>query len=314
MSFNCGLLALLLICAGSSAQPSGSPQSEYVLGIDDQLTVRIQDLPDIPDKPYRVAPSGSVDLPLLGTVRAAGLTVPQFKTAVADIAGKYIADPQVSVNVTEYQSQPVSVMGAVNGPGVRSLSGPKRLLEVISMAGGLRPDAGGVVRITRESAWGELLVPGARTSLSGEYSMAEIDLEALISGRDPSVNILVRPHDFVSVSKAELLYVLGEVKKAGGFPISSKDNMTVLKAISLAGGLERSAAPKSARIIRPAQDGAAKTEISVNIQRILDGKNPDLAMRAEDTLFVPNNVPHSIGVRAAETALQVGTGIVIWRR
>lgn len=307
-------ISLILFAFGVSFGQPATSDPDYVLGVDDQIIVQIQDLPDIPDKPFRIAPSGSVDLPLLGTVKAAGLTVPEFRIALGTSASRYIADPHVSVNVTEYQSQPVSVMGAVNTPGVRTLSGPKRLLEVISMAGGLRPDAGGIVRITRESAWGQLPIADARTDVSGRYAMAEIDVEALTSGKDPSANILVRPHDVISVSKAELVYVLGEVKKAGGFPILARERMTVLKAVSLAEGLDHSASAKSSKILRPAQDGVAKIEIPVNIQRILEGKDPDMPLRPDDTLFVPNNVPHSVAVRAAEAALQIGTGLVIWRR
>ncbi len=308
--FATALLAASFLCAA----PTDAPTADgYIIGIDDKLTIRIVDLPDIPDKPFRVAPSGCVDLPLLGSVRAAGLTPAQFKDAVATAAKKYISDPAISVNVAEYQSQMVTVIGSVTNPGSHPLAGPKRLLEVVSDAGGLRPDAGSTIRITREIQWGKIPLPDARMDLSGEFSVAELDVEKLMNAGIPRDNIYVRPHDVISVSKAELIYVLGQVKRAGGFPLTSRSSVSVLKALSLAEGWQPNAAPKKSIILRPAADGGPKSEIAVNLDKILSGKAPDVEMRANDILYIPNNVPRSIALRTAEAALQVGTGIAVWR-
>lgn len=299
--------------AAALAATSGAPP-DYTLGIDDQVVIHVVDLPDIPDKPFRVDPSGNVDLPLLGLVHAAGLTPDQFKAAVRSAAGKYISDPQVSVNVSQYESQTVSVVGAVNKPGVHPLAGPKRLIEILSDAGGLRPDAGAEIRITREIAEGAIPLPDARKDLSGDFTVAVLDTDKLMNAGIPRENIYVRPHDVISVARADLIYVLGEVKKAGGFPVLSRESVTVLKAVSLAEGMEHTAAGKNARILRAAVDGGPKTEIPVNVDKILAGKDPDVELKANDILFIPNNVPRSVALRTAEAALTIGTGIVIWRR
>jgi polysaccharide export outer membrane protein len=310
-----GVFAQTLLAAGLlHAAPTGDQSgNNYILGIDDQVVIHIVDLPDIPDKPFRVDPSGSVDLPLLGPVHAAGLTPGQFRDAVKNVAVKYISDPQISVNVAQYQSHTVSVVGAVNNPGVHPLAGPKRLIEILSEAGGLRPDAGSEIRITREISQGEIPLPDARKDLSGEFTVAILETDKLMNAGIPRDNIYVRPHDVISVTKADLIYVLGDVNRAGGFPLESRENASVLKAVALAQGLERTAAAKNARILRASVDGGPKKEIPVNIDRILSGKAPDVEMRANDILFVPNNVMRSVALRTAEAALAVSTGIVIYR-
>ncbi len=308
--FAAAWLAASVLAAGPKDVQRGD---DYIIGIDDKIVIRIVDLPDVPDKPFRVNPSGFVDLPLLGPVRAAGLTPEQFKEAVGVAAKKYMSDPDISVNVAEYQSQMVTVVGAVTNPGSHPLAGPKRLLEVLSDAGGLRPDAGATIKITRESKWGTIPLPDVRMDLSGEFSVAELNSDKLMNAGIPRDNIYVRPHDVISVSKAELIYVLGQVKRAGGFPLTSQTNMSVVKALSLAEGWQPNASPKKSILLRPSLDGGPKTEIAVNFDAILHGKSPDIDMRANDVLYIPNNVPHSIAVRSAEALLQMGTGIAVWR-
>jgi polysaccharide export outer membrane protein len=312
------MLAILFLfapvaCGASDALPPAvATVDDYVIGIDDQVLIRIVDLPDVPDKPFRVDPSGSIDLPLLGPVHAADLTLSKLKQAVATAAGKYITDPQISVNVVEYHSQPVSVIGAVNNPGVHSLAGPKRLIEVLSEAGGLRADAGSTIRITREMKWDQIPLPNTRLDAGGQYSVAELDTDKLMNAGMPRDNILVRPHDVISVGKAELVYVMGNVRKAGGFTLASRGDISVLKALSLAEGPDHTASTKNARILRPAADGVPEQNIPVDVAKILAGKARDVPMRANDVLYIPNNAPKSIALRSAEAALQIGTGLAIY--
>jgi polysaccharide export outer membrane protein len=312
--FGVEVLVSLFLCAaleyaGAAAVPPGD---DYIIGIDDQVLIRIVDLRDIPDKPFRVDPSGSIDLPLLGPVHAADLTPGQLKEGLAAAAAKYILDPQISVNIVEYHSQPVSVIGAVNTPGVHSLTGPKRLIEVLSEAGGLRPDAGSTIRITRDIKWEAIPLPGTRMDAGGQFSVAELDTDKLMNFGMPRDNILVRPHDVISVSKAELIYVMGNVKKAGGFSLASRENISVLKALALAEGPDHTASVKNSVILRPASDGAKEQSIRVAIDKMLLGKAPDMPMRANDVLYIPNNAPKSIALRTAEAALQIGTGLAIY--
>lgn len=286
----------------------------YVLGPDDQIAIHIVDMDEISDKPVRVDPNGYVDLPLVGRVRAAGSTVEQFKVNLTKVVKRFVTEPQISVNVTEYKSQSVSIIGAVNSPGVHQLSSPKRLIEVLSLAGGMRPEAGSKLRLTRQAEWGMLPLPGAKRDQSGQFSTAELNMDELTSSKHPAENIRIYPNDIISVAKAELVYVVGEVKKAGGFTLQSHETMSLLQAVSLAEGLQPNASAKKAKIIRPAGAHGEVNEIAVDLRGIMQGRTPDMTLHANDVLFVPNNVPRSAGLRAAEMALQVAAGVAIYRR
>src|SRR6266850_3147444 len=142
--------------------------SQYVLGPEDQIKIWALGVEEISDKPVRIDPSGEIDLPLVGRVHAAGLTVEQFKSGLAKRLAKEVREPRVSVDIVEFGSQPISVMGAVNHPGVLQVSGRKTLAEVLSLAGGLRTDAGPYVKITRQVKYGEIPIHNAKTDESGK--------------------------------------------------------------------------------------------------------------------------------------------------
>ena len=244
-------------------------QDTYKLGPEDTLTVQVLDVADVPDRPVKIDKNGYIDLPLIGHIEAAGKTAPELEAAMAERLKKFVRNPRVSVHVSDYHSSPVSVLGEVNTPGVYQLSGPKHLLELISLAGGLRADAGSTVQITREVSAGSLDLPGARLDLTGKYQTVEVELASLTSGKDPSLNIFMQPEDVVSVPKADLVYVIGNVKKAGGFTLRAKEQMTVLQALSLAEGMDSTAAGQKAKILRKSEPGAERTEIAVDIKKIL---------------------------------------------
>ncbi len=289
-------------------------EAAYVLGPEDQLSVHVVDLDDISDKPVRVDPNGYIELPLVGRIHAAGLTVDQFRSALALQAAKYIDTPQITINVLEYRSQPVSILGEVNSPGLHQLGGPTHLIDVISLAGGLKPDAGPRLTITRQVRRGKLTLVGAHPDASGEYSIADVQLNALINGSDPSANIEVRANDVISVSCAEVVYVVGEVKKAGGISLKTENGISIMQAITLAEGTSADAAPKKARLLRAVNGKASNAnEIPVDLSLIFSGRAPDLQLQPNDVLFVPNNVPASAMKRATEAAIQMATGLMIYR-
>lgn len=286
----------------------------YTLGPGDLISLHVTDLDDVSDKPVRIDPSGTIDLPLVGRVQAAGITVEQLRSELSKQLTKYIQSPQIAINVVEYHSQPVSVLGAVNTPGIQQLQSPKRILDVISVAGGLKAEAGSRLTITREMRWGALPLPNARLDSSGQFSIAEVNLDELTKSQNPRNNILVLPNDTLSIPKAEIVYVLGEVKKSGGFPLVSHERISIIKALALAEGLDRDAAPKRARIVRASEVSTENSkEVPVDIAQILAGKAPDVELSADDVLFIPNNAARSATRRAAEAALQIATGVVIYR-
>lgn len=311
------LLAGPLALAGQKPLIARQPPavSEYILGAGDQISLHIVDLDDIPDKPVRIDPNGFIDLPLVGRVEAGGLTIERLRDQLRTRFTKYITNPQVSINLMENQSRSVSVLGSVNNPGVHALEGPRRLLEVISMAGGVKPDAGSRVILTRQARWGEIPLAQAKMDGSGTYSTATLSVEGLLAATNPSDNILVDPGDVISIPKADIVYVVGTVKKAGGFPLASKDSMSLLQTLALAEGLDQNAAGNRARILRPPPGGDGKVrEIPVDISKIVNGKEPDVPLYANDVLYVPTSLTKSALKQTAATVLQVATGVIIYRR
>lgn len=289
--------------------------SEYVLGAGDQIALHVVDLDDVSDKPIRIDPNGFIDLALVGRVEAGGLTIEQLRDQLRTKFAKYITTPQISINLIENQSRSASVIGSVNNPGVRTLEGPRRLIDVISMAGGVKPDAGSRVILTRQARWGELPLAQAKVDPTGTYSTATLSLEGLLQAANPAENILIDPGDVISIPKAEIVYVLGTVKRAGGFPLAAKDSMSLLQTLAMAEGLDHDAAAGKARILRPPPGGDGKVkEIPVDINKIESGKDPDVALYANDVLYVPNSYVKAGVKRTAEAILQVATGVVIYRR
>jgi polysaccharide export outer membrane protein len=247
-------------------------------------------------------------------VRAGGLSVDQFKANLITQLKKEVRDPQVSVSVIESHSQPISVIGAVNNAGVHQLNGKKSLVEVISIAGGLRPDAGHSIKITRQLQWGSIPLLNAVDDRKAGVSVAEVKVKSVLQATDLSENITMMPNDVISVSRAEMVYVIGEIAKPGGFVLNEREDVSVLQALSLAGGLKATAAGGNARILRAGDGRLHRTEVPIDVKRILGGKAKDVPMRPDDILFVPNSASKTVSIRAVETAISIGSGILVWRR
>lgn len=308
---NLVFLGLLSLSCPQALYSQGN--SAYLLGPDDQVVIRALHAEEISEKPVRVTSDGTINLPMVGTIRAAGLTIRELEKAIAEKLQVYVQNPQVGVSLTEMRSQPVSVLGEVNTPGVIQLQGHKSLFEMLSLAGGLRQDAGHTVKITRKAFWGEIPLPGARKDETGNFFVAEVDVDAILKATRPEQNIAIRPEDVISVPRAEMVYVVGEVGKAGGFVLHDRESITVLQAVSLAEGLGKVASPQHARILR-SSDGEDRREIPVQLQKILEGKAEDIRMRPDDILFIPSSTPKKAALRGIEAAIQAGTGIAVWRR
>ncbi len=284
----------------------------YVLGPDDQIVVQGPNADDIVNKPARIDAKGDVNFPLIGSLHAGGLTLHEFEQLLNTRIGAFIRNPQLVVSVAEYKSQPVSVFGAVNSPGIYQIQGRKTLVEMISLAGGLRSDAGSAITVTRELPQGRLSLPGEHLDESGRYSTADLQLPDITTGRRPDQNIEAKAHDVISVSRGTMVYVFGEVKKAGGFLMADQSSISVIQALSLAEGAERTADLKHARIIRNSAVPAKRQEISCDLGRILNGKAEDLGLKPQDILYVPGSTGKKVALRALETAVTTGSGIVIW--
>jgi polysaccharide biosynthesis/export protein len=320
-----GLAAAFLITGAAAQNPPASAsngqtakcdnqiRSTYLLGPDDQLEISGPELTDISNKPVRINGEGDVQVPLAGSVHVAGLTVQQTEQKLDEVLSKYIKQPQVAVNVAEVRSQPVSVLGAVNSPGVHQVQGHKTVLEMLASAGGIRQDAGYSIRITRQVEWGCIPLPGAQLDASGKYSVAEVNLRKIMDAKTPEENIQIFPHDVISVPKAEMVYVIGEVHRSGGFVLGEHQSISVLQALSLAEGLNPGADPRHAKILRLKPDADQREELKVDVKDALNGKKPDFPLQGEDILFIPGSTGKKAALRGLEAAIQTGTSLAIWR-
>jgi polysaccharide biosynthesis/export protein len=288
-------------------------RSTYLLGPDDQLEITGPELAEFGNKPARIDSEGDVQVPLVGRVHVAGLTAQGAEQKLNKVLNTYIRDPQVVVSVTEVRSQPVSIIGAVNAPGVHQVQGHKTLLEMLASAGGLRQDSGYSVRITRQREWGCIPLAGAAPDPSGQFSVAELNLKKIMEAKDPLENIQILPHDVISVPKAEMVYVIGEVRRSGGFVLGEHRTISVLQALSLAEGLNGTADSRHAKILRLNRNADQRDELPVDIKELFKGKKQDVSMQADDILFVPGSTGKKAALRAIEAAVQTGTGIAIWR-
>ena len=208
------LSALTLLLVGTGSAQTSSQQSEgaitaqtsppppvaagmsagYVLGPGDQISVHVLGVEEISDKPTSVDLNGYLDIPLAGQVRASGLTIEQLESELASRLKTYVRRPDVSVTVVEFRSQPVSIIGAVRNPGTLQLRGRKTLLEILSEAGGVdNVNAGSILKITRRKEWGPIPLPNAKPDATNEFSVAQINLKALISAANPAENIQIKP-------------------------------------------------------------------------------------------------------------------------
>ena len=259
------------------------------MGPDDQLKIWALGVEEISDKPVRIDPSGDIDLPIAGRVHAAGLSVEQLKAELEHRLGREVRKPEVTVEIVEYGSQPVTVLGAVNHPGVLQLSGRKTVAEILSMAGGLSSAAGPYVKISRETNWGKIPLASAQPDATGAFSVATLKVQSLLAGTTPTDNILIRPHDTITVPTAEMFYVVGAVKKPGSFALNERESVSVLQALSMAEGLGPTPKAQNSKILRTVPGSGDREEIPVDLKKILAGKGEDQALRANDILFVPDS-------------------------
>jgi polysaccharide export outer membrane protein len=312
---------------------------EYRIGPEDVLNINIFEAQEL-NREVRVSAGGDISLPLLGSVRAAGLTPRELEFVLQELLHRtYMKDPHVSVFVHEMQSHPVSVMGAVRRPGVFQIRGSKTLLEVLSLAEGLADDAGETVIILRgaaltaephlatdhpaesdqpsssaQNAAEGTAVSSALNSnrFASEDAAVQVNLKDLLESADSHSNPLVHPGDIVKVTRAGVVYVIGEVRKPGGFALKSNEKISVLQALALSEGLTRTAAKSGARIFRTDQQSGERKETPIDLGKILAGKAPDPVLEPKDIIFVPNSAAKTTLGRGVEAAAQTLTGILIF--
>jgi polysaccharide biosynthesis/export protein len=304
--------------AGSLSGPmSPGIAGEFPIHRGDGLSVIVFGEPQLSCE-CAVGPTGKIILPLLKPVDAEGLTTTQLSELVAtrlQEAG-ILRYPHVTVTIRSAPSSVVTVQGAVRNPQSVPVVGQARLLSVLSQAGGLADDAGDTAKIYSA----RFLPRSVGPHVGAGRESVTVNVNKLLDDSDPSQNVDVFPGDRVAVERAGMFYVLGEVNRPGGYNLKSADEqLTVLNALAIAGDLTSVAKRKHVVILRKdAKAAGARDEIKVNIKAVLNRREPDPKLVANDILYVPASGPKRAARAATGTVLGVAggltTGLVFYRR
>lgn len=239
---------------------------DYVVGGEDVLKITVYNHPDLTTT-ERVSGEGKITLPLIGEIRVANMTTDKVaKEIAARLADGYIVDPNVSVFVVEFRSKKTIIMGQVNKPGIYMLSGNTTFLELLSLAGGLTKDAGDTAIIKRKPSEG-----------GKKEGLITIDLNRLIVQGETSLDISLMDGDSVYVAKAGVFYVTGEVRKPDSY--KHEEGLTVLKAITMAGGFTDKASSSRIRIIRKIAEK----------EKVIERVGTDEPVLPDDIIIVPES-------------------------
>lgn len=299
-------LAILTVAA-ALAQQTTRPASNadlaanlpaQAVGPYDLIAVSVYDAPEL-SRTVRIGADGFIRLPMLKQrIKAQGLYPSDLETAIGQALRQeqILVDPFVTVTIAEYHSRPISVAGAVKMPLVFQAEGPTTLLEAIARAQGLREDASREILVSRSQPG-----PDGKPVLLTR----RINVRSLIDEADPALNVKLNGGEEIRVPEVGKIYVVGNVKKPGAFPVQDGSDTTVLQMLALAEGLEPFA-NKQAFIYRQEAAGR-KNEIPVQIDKIMQRKSPDVPLTANDIFYVPDNKGRRLSFAALEKVLLFGS-------
>lgn len=294
--------------------------SEYLVGPGDMLAIQVFGLAQL-NRATRVSNSGKMSVPYLGVLPAAGMAVSEIETDIARKLKdrKLLNDPWVRVQVTEFNAQPVFVIGEVNRPGQFMMTGEMRLVDAFTKAGGLksnaseeailirhRPVANSASKISeqnvagRKSAGGKAQESGLGMLAQEDNELIKIDIAALSNGSRPELNIRLQGGDtvYVPTMPQRIIYIIGEVRNPGAYILPpSYGHITATTAVAYAGGARRETSrTKKAFVVRRNEDGTYKT-MTFNLVKSVKGEQPDIPMQPDDILFVPRSITKMVGYR-----------------
>lgn len=265
---------------------------DYKIGPEDLVEISVFEEEKL-NKTVRVSSQGNISLPLLGILRVKGLTANELEKEIRDLlAEKYLQDPHVSVFIKEYRSQRISVIGAVEKPGVFEVTGQKTILDMLAMAGGLKEDGGQLLFLIRpHSSTPSIEEPTQKREEElgeGKPQTFVIFLEDLIVKGDFTLNFPLVHGDIINIPVSGKIFVGGEVRSPGGFPLKGK-KMTVSQAIAMAGGLTSKADGPETKIFRYAGKEKGKDILSVNLVAVQKGNEDDRYLEENDIIIVPKS-------------------------
>jgi polysaccharide export outer membrane protein len=301
------------------AQAAAVRPGDYVIGDGDLLDIQVFEVQEL-SREVRVNQSGYIALPLIPSkIRAEGLTAFQLQDKLAELlqVNGLVSNPQITVDVKEQHSQPITVIGAVNHPMVFEAVRSTTLLEVLSEAGGIAPDAGNVVLVTRNGSATAATTTAATNGGGADANAPEtftINLDDLLNTGDSRFNIPLEGGDVVSVPRAGIFYVVGAVGRPGGFVMQSDhQEVTTLKALSLAGGMTSTARSSKAIILRTNKITGEKEQLPVDLKKVVALKGPDVALLPNDILVVPDSASKRAWDKTGEVMLSLGSGVALYR-
>ena len=266
------------------------------IGPGDLLSVIVFETPELSTS-VRVNQNGEANLPVLGSVQLAGLSANDASRTLEQAykARGLLIDPHVSVFVSEYASQGASILGEVRAPGVYPTLGSRRLMDMLSLAGGVAPTAGKVASIIHQGDPSHPL---------------QIALQPTPASMHAQVNPVIQPGDTIVVAKSGVVYVIGDVLRPGGILVDNNERLSVIEALSLAGGMNKTAALSKTKIVRKLPAG--REEVDLDLKHILYGKQADVLISDGDILFVPSSIGKTFLYRGIEAAIGLSTSYALF--
>lgn len=269
------------------------------IGPNDLISVSVYDAPEF-SRAIRVGADGQIRFPMLNAkINAQGALPSDVEQSIADAlaAEDLIVDPFVTVEVVEYASRPINVTGAVRRPLTFQAVGPTTLLDAIAKAEGLTLEAGPEIFISK---------PDSSTATPGARLIQRVPIKELMRGDNPDLNLKLEGGEEIRVPEAGKVFVLGNVRRPGSFAVAEASDATVLKMLARSEGLMPFAA-KQAYIYRRSAGTSSQTEILIELKKIMDRKAPDVALEADDILYIPDNTGRRTAMLVLERALTFGT-------
>lgn len=281
----------------AAAQSHGLMRPPIItIGPGDQLEVQVFDTPELSGA-ARVSQAGEVNLPVIGNIQVAGLTpILAARKIEGELKSRGILiDPHVTVAIAEYASQGATVTGEVHAPGVYPTLGSRRLLDMIALAGGVNSSAGRVASIVH------------RNDPQHPVNIVLVPNNNSLSAQD---NPVIVPGDTVVVGRAGIIYILGDVSRAGGYLIDNNEHLSLLQVLSLAGGWTRTSAQSKVILIRRVPEG--REEIKLDLAHMVRGRLADIVVNNGDILFVPSSIGKVFAYQGITAVVQGAEQAVVY--
>jgi len=288
------MLAVLL-CGACGVCGAQALNETLLIGSGDLITVQVLEAPEL-KQDVRVTDSGTIPLIVGGSVKVAGLTPSGASTAVHNtlVAGQYLLDPHVTVTINESATKKVTLLGQVRNPGAYPTNTPRAVLDVLAMGGGLTDLADRRVTIERQD-----------TKEKIDYFLSNSSSEAIDN------QVMVNPGDKVIVPKINVVYVLGDVARPGGYPMATNDGkLSLLQAVGLAGSRLPHGKADSTRLIRKQSNGSY-LEMKVALGKMENGKQPDIALLPDDVVYIPFSYLKNMGTNLSAVLAAAGSAAII---